>query len=641
MLVDDEPINLRILANALESDYDLTLAGTGQEALRLVGDAPAPDMILLDVLMPDMDGFEVCTELKANQRTSDIAVVFVTSLDDQVNEEKGLQVGAVDYIHKPISPAVVRARIDMHLELRRHRQFLHDLLERRAEDLDAAQRDVHDMVRAVRDRDARFRAFMDNAPHALTLKTADGRYLMVNARFAEIVGRPVEEIVGATDPNPTGWVDPQLREAVAQHDRDVLESGTAITRERSGTTVSGSEHSFLVTVFPVRDDDDTVVALGTFNVDVSENVENRRQANALRSAIDQTSETVALYDRNLNMVFTNEEYHRCFPYLPSKDAIIGQPMEAVLRADLAAGIHDDLLTRTDAQGYIRDVVTGSDRDATNASEVRYGDGRTYLKRIRRFSGGEVLVVHTDITERKEAERQLELYQAERRRLASEVSAAEERERRRIAADLHDGPVQDLGLTRVRLGSMRASLSDDDARARLAETCELLDRSIQDVRTLMSDLSPPILYELGLEAALEWLAKRFQATHAIECQVLWHDEGQSIPSDVAASVFRAVRELLVNVAKHAQASRVTIDASRDATQLRIAVHDDGRGFESDSMPTGLSSGGGFGLFSVHERLALLGGTMDVESSHGAHVTLRVPLVQPTQDMSIHHEPGSTS
>lgn len=627
LLVDDEPNNIRILASALESEYTVTFATSGQDALQMACTVPQPDMILLDVLMPDLDGFEVCARLKAERRTADIAVIFVTALDDQVNEEKGLQVGAIDYINKPISPAVVRARVGMQLELRRHRQFLQGLLERRLEDLDTAQREVNDMVRIVRDREARFRAFMDNSPHALSLKATDGRYLMVNAKFAELAGRAAADIIGMTDSELAMWTDPQSREAAGGHDREVLESGTALTRERSGTTRSGAERCFLVTVFPVLDDDATVVALGTINVDVTEAVESRRQANTLRNAIDQASDAVALYDRNQRVIFTNEEYHRCFAHLPPKEAIIGVALETLLRADLAVGFHENVLARTDPDRYIQAIINRPIGDGINAREVTYGDGRTYLVRERRSAQDEILVVFTDITQRKEAERQLELHQAERRRLASEVSLAEERERRRIAENLHDGPVQDLGLTRVKLGSLRASFSDARVLGQLGSICELLDQSIHNVRSLMSDLSPPILYELGLEAALEWLAKRFQTSHEIDCRVLWSGHAQPIPTEISVSMFRAVRELLVNVAKHARASSVTIDACHEADQLRIAVCDDGRGFDPHATRMGFSDSGGFGLFSVHERLGLLGGHMDVESEGGACVTLFVPLTAP--------------
>jgi putative two-component system response regulator len=149
LLVDDSVSNVRILAAALEEDYVISAATTGAEALRLAAATPPPDLILLDVLMPELDGFEVCRRLKEQSATASIPVIFVTALDDAFNEEHGLQVGAVDYIYKPISPLVVRARVKLHLELKLHREFLERLLELRTGDLEAAQNEARALFKSL------------------------------------------------------------------------------------------------------------------------------------------------------------------------------------------------------------------------------------------------------------------------------------------------------------------------------------------------------------------------------------------------------------------------------------------------------------------------------------------------------------
>jgi len=116
LLVDDEPTNLRVLRTVLNDLYRLLFAKNGQEALQLAAEHQ-PDLILLDVMMPGMTGFDVCTRLKANASTRQIPVIFVTALRDEIDETQGFDVGAVDYITKPITPAVVRARVKTHLSL--------------------------------------------------------------------------------------------------------------------------------------------------------------------------------------------------------------------------------------------------------------------------------------------------------------------------------------------------------------------------------------------------------------------------------------------------------------------------------------------------------------------------------------------
>ncbi|ABI72349.1 two-component system response regulator [Shewanella frigidimarina] len=116
LIVDDEPANLRVLKKMLEDQYRLIFAKSGEEALRLI-ERDLPDLILLDVMMPGMTGFEVCQQLKTVQRTKAVPVIFITALSDEVDEAKGFDVGAVDYITKPVSPAVVKARVRTHLSL--------------------------------------------------------------------------------------------------------------------------------------------------------------------------------------------------------------------------------------------------------------------------------------------------------------------------------------------------------------------------------------------------------------------------------------------------------------------------------------------------------------------------------------------
>ncbi|MDP5033251.1 MAG: response regulator [Paraglaciecola sp.] len=116
LLVDDEPVNLRVLKQTLGDEYRLIFAKSGAEALKLVKQE-SPNLILLDVMMPGMTGLQVCTTLKSDNATKNIPVIFVTALNDAVDEANGLNAGAVDYISKPISPAVVRARVKTHLSL--------------------------------------------------------------------------------------------------------------------------------------------------------------------------------------------------------------------------------------------------------------------------------------------------------------------------------------------------------------------------------------------------------------------------------------------------------------------------------------------------------------------------------------------
>lgn len=251
-----------------------------------------------------------------------------------------------------------------------------------------------------------------------------------------------------------------------------------------------------------------------------------------------------------------------------------------------------------------------------------------LSAVRAASGELSLAfVISDVTQQKEAERTLRQYQTKVQDMAFDAALVEARERRRIAADLHDGLGQSLALAQIKLTSLRA-MAAGDLRTALDEAILLVQQAVADSRSLMFDLSPPILYDLGLPAALTWLAEQMETRHGLHVELDGGTESiQELESDVAALLFRAVRELLMNVVKHAHTTRAAVSILREANEIHIQVKDDGDGFDS-SLPLSLplAKGTGFGLFSVREQIARLGGVFEARSLPGAGttVTLRVPL-----------------
>jgi PAS domain S-box-containing protein len=230
----------------------------------------------------------------------------------------------------------------------------------------------------------------------------------------------------------------------------------------------------------------------------------------------------------------------------------------------------------------------------------------------------------DITERRQAEGEIRTYQEQLRSLASELSLTEERERRRLATDLHDHIGQILALAQIKLGALRESASSSNLAAPMDEVRRLIEQTIQYTRSLTFELSPPILYDLGFEAAVEWLAELVQNQHAMHIEVQLDKHPKPMGDEIRVLLFQAVRELLVNVVKHAKANQVLVSIAREGKDIRIQVADDGVGL---GIPADAPLGGtGFGLFSIRERLKYLGGHLKVESEpgKGTKVTLVVPL-----------------
>jgi len=233
----------------------------------------------------------------------------------------------------------------------------------------------------------------------------------------------------------------------------------------------------------------------------------------------------------------------------------------------------------------------------------------------------------DVHARKQAEQQVEEYQAQLRSLAYGAALAAERERRRIGIELHDRTIQNLGLTSVKLAELRDRVELNGGAALFEQIHGLIKSTIQDTRALLAEISPPVLYELGFEAAVEWLAEQ-ASTGAGRPRCVVQSDGLAKPLGENGQVvlFQAVRELLANVGKHARATEVRVSIDRDGDSLRVEVTDDGVGFDPAGVEPPSVSRGGFGLFSIRERLRLLGGVMRIDSKagRGTRVVLTAPL-----------------
>ena len=177
-----------------------------------------------------------------------------------------------------------------------------------------------------------------------------------------------------------------------------------------------------------------------------------------------------------------------------------------------------------------------------------------------------------------------------------------------------------------MGGLRTVATSSPFSEDLAEIYQLIDQTAQQSQSLTFDLSPPVLYELGFEAAVEWLARQMRREH--DLQIVVEDDGsfKALDEDMRVMLFRALRELMVNVTKHAQARLVTISIWREEDQVFVAVEDDGIGFTPAQLGAYKYSTSGYGLFNLQERITHLDGSVQIKFApgHGTRVVLRSPL-----------------
>ena len=221
----------------------------------------------------------------------------------------------------------------------------------------------------------------------------------------------------------------------------------------------------------------------------------------------------------------------------------------------------------------------------------------------------------EVKERIHIEKELIDYQKKLHSLSSEMLLTEERERRRIAGELHDRIGHALAISKIKLEKIQSTISESNFASALEELHDLIEQTINDTRSLIFDLSPPILYELGLVAAVEWLIEKFQEDHGIRIEFDSKEQSDPIDKSLRFLLFRAIHELLLNSVRHGNAKNVRVSIKINTDQVSVDVADNGIGFNKSELNLRTKKNIGFGLFSISERLKEYGGKIVIDSQPG--------------------------
>lgn len=293
------------------------------------------------------------------------------------------------------------------------------------------------------------------------------------------------------------------------------------------------------------------------------------------------------------------------------------------------------------------ALTGAQDEELGLEAVRLGlqdylvkgqsDGALIVRALRyaverKRAEGEILRMNEEL-EGRVAERTAQL-----RELALRLSLAEEEERRRLAELLHDSLQQLLVYARLTVGEARTLARGERLRRSLERVEQGLAEAIEVSRTLTAELSPPLLYERGLLAALRWLCVRLRERVGLAVELRGGEDAEPRGEIARVLLFQCVRELLANVVKHAGVREAVVEILRVEGMVRVAVSDRGRGFDLEGAAIEKSAAA-FGLFSIRERLRQLGGSLDVESAPGPGT--RIALTIPDQEDAEPSSPGTAT
>jgi PAS domain S-box-containing protein len=501
---------------------------------------------------------------------------------------------------------------------------------RREEELKAMQRkEQDDAVRLARGQSAV--ATISAMREGVVLLELDGTITSVNPAVERTLGLSREDVVGRDIKTilPDLLGDGELRRS-----RRGLESLVhggipqfpALRLQRPGGQVSYILPSASLMDAPEGDRRVAVLTLRDVS-DLHKASERVRQSERkYRELVENANSIIMRVTPEHTITFFNEYAQRFFGY--TLDEVLGRPVIGTLVPEVDS-------EGRDLREVLRSITATTELHAANENENVCKDGRRvwvhWSNRAIRDGRGqlvEILCVGTDIARRREMEAEALRYQARLRELAERLVAAEEEDRWRISRNIHDTIIQTLSLSSIRLASMAEPLAGvqlHEEANRLRDVRTLLDQAINECRRVMSDLTPALLYELGLVPALRELAQTLEAKHGVKVAVDDHEPEQRLPNPLRGLLFESARELVMNALKYAGPCDIRVALSRHDSGLAISVADNGKGFDP-AAGTPRDRKGGFGLFSIRQRLEGLGGKLEIQSApgRGTTATITVPI-----------------
>ncbi len=340
-----------------------------------------------------------------------------------------------------------------------------------------------------------------------------------------------------------------------------------------------------------------------------------------RMLVETMNDGLGVQDENGVWTYVNNRFCEMLGY--SRDEMIGRPLT-------------DFLNQTDLDTYRRQMV-GRIRGETGFYEMAWlrKDGQPIFTLVSskpifdeqgRFKGS--FGIMTGITERKRAEEALRESEKQLRQLSTQLLTAQETERKRISRELHDELGQALTVMKLHINFIEKNLSERQAglRKECEKAIEYIDQIIENVRRLSRDLSPIILEDFGLSAAIRWLVSNFAKRYSIKVALDMIDIDAMISRDAHTSVYRIVHEALTNIGKHSQAGNVSLAVREDTGFVWFSIEDDGKGFDAIAAVTNDCEEKGLGLATMRGRARMLGGTLLVRAREGkgTRISLSIPV-----------------
>ncbi|MFC2102079.1 PAS domain S-box protein [Bacteroidota bacterium] len=652
LAIDDNQDNLTslraILVDMMPGVRVIT-ASSGRKGIALAM-MENPDVILLDILMPGLDGFEVCRQLKEDTSLRAISIVFLTA--QKTNRESqimALEAGGEAFLSKPIDEmhlvATIAAMVkikESHETKKKEQDRLSNLIQERTiklqqetvqrsraeNELEKANQklrksqsallnlleDLKKQNRARIEGEEKYRLLFTQMTEGFALHEiicndkgvpVDYRFLEVNSAFEKITGLMADQLIGKSALE----VMPGLEE------RWIKTYGkVALT----GKPVDFTQYSMeLDKTYEVHAFSTQVNRFATVFSDVSDQVRTeqslRESENKFRRITEQVADLIFMTDRNGLLVYISPASRTLFGYEPHEmltENFTNFLDKAEIRRAVAAF---KLSMKT---GKITDMILKMER---KDGKLFDGELRATIYKDHGRVQGTIGLIH-DITERKKLQEEIASSREQLRKLNEHVIEAREEERMNISREIHDELGQALSALKLDLGWIMKNTSENIVlQERVEKMIQLTTSTISDVQRISSSLRPGILDDLGLSAACEWYCEEFEKRSGLNLETVI-DTIETSPSAESTAIFRILQEGLTNILRHAQASKVNIILKSTNKNIHLSISDDGVGIPEER----LDSRDSLGMLGMRERVRQFAGTFAVTSSEGKGTLLKIKI-----------------
>ncbi len=468
---------------------------------------------------------------------------------------------------------------------------------------------------------ALYRLLTDNAREMISRHAFDLTFLYASPASARVLGYTANHLVGQ-----------RLDDLVHPDDLAGVVSSFALTRDGGAPTsttlrIRAADASWrwceaFCRGVPNPDSGEQEIQASIHDISKYKQIEKaiERVAREWRSTFDAARDAILMLDCRATVIRVNTATTRLLDC--SFVELLGQPLNDIIKERLGLDDPFDIEKAWSTGSQVRNDVNfhqGTRWLRSTVDPVIQADGQ---------STGAILFL-ADITSEKMGEIRLQETLTQVRQLSSHMQVVREEERKSIAREVHDELGHALTALKMEASWLHRKLSANEEPAlasRAQSMASLIDQAIATVRRISTELRPPVLDDLGLDAALEWLTEDYQARTGIRTRVVLPEYPAQVASSQASSVFRIVQEALTNVARHAEASRVDITWQQQANEIDLKIVDNGKGFD----PSTPRAGSGFGLLGMSERGRDLRGHLSIDSQpgHGTRIELRFPRVTET-------------